>query len=257
MAAKRFVGGFLHVWVQMHRVDHDHILPRGQARQGAADPFQAAVKILPPVARGQNQAFGRVDKIKLPLQSRLQIGRSINDPGGLQQGIDHRIAGDQDAPVLDALGQQVPPRGLGRREMQIGDGGGHLAVHLFRPGGIYITRAQAGLHMTHRGLLVERGQGGGKCGCGIALHQHPVGPAVLDDPQNAGKRGRGDVIQSLARLHDVQIIIGLDLKDGQNLVQHLPVLGGDTDQGLNARRRRQRRDDRGQLDGFGPSAEYG
>ena len=84
------------------------------------------------------------------------------------------------------------------------------------------------------------------------MHQKPVIGAVGQDiPQRGQDRG-GDIGQVLPRLHDVQIDIGHDAEQRQNLIQHLPVLAGDADMHLQAGGGLQGLDDRRHLDGFRP-----
>ena len=141
--------------------------------------------------------------------------------------------------------------------MQVGDGPHHLPVHLLGVGGPLVIGPQAGLHVAHRDLVVESGQRPGKGGGGVAVDQHQVGLGLLQHPVHAGEAFGGDGGQGLPGLHYVQVEIGLQPEDVQHGVQHLPVLSGDTAQGLQLRALCQLQGQGGHFDGLGPGAENG
>src|SRR4030095_14753998 len=65
-----------------------------------------------------------------------------------------------------------------------------------------------------------------------------------------------DLSQRLIVAHDVQIVIGPDVEERQNLVEHLPVLRRDADDaGEMIRMTLELFEDRGHFDGFRSSAE--
>src|SRR5207249_4578030 len=74
-------------------------------------------------------------------------------------------------------------------------------------------------------------------------------PDRLEGPGGEGGQG-------LARSHEVEILVRLDVEQAEDLVQQGPVLGGDADLRLEPRQIPAGRDDRGQLDGLGPGPEH-
>ncbi|MBV6394155.1 MAG: hypothetical protein KPEEDBHJ_03404 [Anaerolineales bacterium] len=66
---------------------------------------------------------------------------------------------------------------------------------------------------------------------------------------------RAELRQSLIFAHQVQVVIRLDLKQVQYLVEHLSVLGGDAYPRLHAGFGGKLTDDRGKFDRFGAGAE--
>ena len=81
--------------------------------------------------------------------------------------------------------------------------------------------------MAHGDLVVEGRQRAGESGGGVPVDKHQVGPDLLQHAVHPGQAPGSDGGQGLPWLHDVQIVVGLQLKDLQHAVQHLPVLGGD------------------------------
>ena len=117
-------------------------------------------------------------------------------------------------------------------------------------------RAQAGLNVGHGNLLVEGSEGGSHGGGGVAMHEHHIGALRLQHGAHAQQDAGRHVVEVLPRLHDVEVVVGGDGEEAEDLVEHLAVLTGDAHhcaemggiglQGL---------DERGHLDGFGASAE--
>ena len=92
--------------------------------------------------------------------------------------------------------------------------------------------------------------GAGTMGGGIAINLAQHGFHAVQDPG-------GQFRQRLVRLHHVQIVIGGDFKARQHGVEHAAMLRGNADArceliGSAA----QMQDERAELDGFRPRAEY-
>ena len=121
---------------------------------------------------------------------------------------------------------------MGWGEVVGGDAPRDLAVHLLGPGAVDVVGAQSGLDVAHGNLLVEGGQGGGRGGGGVAVDEDDVGLALFQHVAHAGEHAGRDVVEVLPLLHDVQVVVGADVKDTEHLVQHLAVLAGDADDGL-------------------------
>lgn len=145
--------------------------------------------------------------------------------------IGHRVAGDEDLPMGLLLPQVALAEWRGR-EVVGGDPPGNLPIHLLRPWAVDVVGTQAGLHVADGDLLVERGEGGGGAGGGVAMDKDHIGLDFLEHVSRAGQHAGGDVVQVLALLHDVQVKIRLHLKYLEHLVQHLPMLPGDAHDGL-------------------------
>ena len=101
---------------------------------------------------------------------------------------------------------------------------GYLTIHLLRPGAIDIMRTQPGFYMTDRNLLIECGKRRSGGGSGISMYQHHIRLHLFQHIPHTEKHTRGYVVQILIRLHDVQIIIRLYIKDMKHLIEHLPML---------------------------------
>jgi hypothetical protein len=86
--------------------------------------------------------------------------------------------------------------------------------------------------MTHLGPAVERGQACGCGGRGVSLNQHPV--------RLLGSQDRLECTHDLGRYlgggltwpHDVEVVVGADVEQVQDLVEHVPVLSCDADPAL-------------------------
>ena len=100
----------------------------------------------------------------------------VSEHGGdHEEGVDHRVPGDEDALVRRPFPAQVPARLFRRGEVEIGEGVGQGAVHFLGVRGGGIARPQPRFHMAHGNPAVEGGQRGGEGGGGVAVNQDPVG----------------------------------------------------------------------------------
>ncbi len=135
-----------------------------------------------------------------------------------QQGVDHRVAGDFDLVDVHPFAQQVVARGLGGREMQVGDHRGQAAVGLLRPGLVDVAGTQAGLNVAHRNLPVEGREGGNETGGGIAVHQHDVRTMTVVAVIEFAHHLQGQAVQRLALGHDVEVFIDLQFEGVQHLL---------------------------------------
>ncbi len=83
---------------------------------------------------------------------------------------------------------------------------------------------------------------------GLRLFEHRL---------HALEHTRRDLRERLIGGHDVEIVLRLDRKEREQVVEHLPVLRGDADDVVDVRVRAQRMNDRGHLDRVGARAEHG
>ncbi|MNH41598.1 hypothetical protein D3C79_1031240 [compost metagenome] len=97
-----------------------------------ADTIKAITKVLSPVAGYQYRApISR--KVLKPV---LEFGPQcwlLKLAYYFQQGIDHCIAGNENAGRVDAFAQQIFVRGGGRGEVECGQRTGQAPVAFFRP----------------------------------------------------------------------------------------------------------------------------
>ena len=119
-----------------------------------------------------------------------------------------------------------------RREIEPADQADSLTVKLFRIRGIDIVSAKARFHMSHRDLQIITGQRGGKGGRGIPVNQHHIRFFLLQNRPDPFQNQGSDIKECLALMHHLQIIVCFHLKNIQHLIQHLTMLSGDTNFGL-------------------------
>ncbi len=119
-----------------------------------------------------------------------------------------------------------------------------------------ISSGQARLDVGDGDLLVVGRQGGGQRGGRVAVHEHAFGPKRSEHAAQSGEDRAGDVGQSLARLHDVQVVVRRDVEQGEHLVEHLAMLRRDAHADVELRHAREALDDGRHLDGFGPRSEH-
>ncbi|MNE36713.1 hypothetical protein D3C80_1305340 [compost metagenome] len=251
------VDRFAHVRVEVDRVDDVHIreLTRG-LHQSLADALEAAPEVFAAVAGDQHHAALGVQEAELVFELAFQRG-AFQLADHFQQRVDHGVAGGVDGRGVGTFTQQVVLRGGGWREVQGGQRAGQAAVAFFRPWRIQVASAQAGFHVGNRNLLVVGGQAGGQGCCGVAVHQHHVGLELGQHRLQALQNRRGHIGQVLAGLHDVQVVVGRDLEQFQNLVKHLAVLASYADARLETVVLGKVEGQRGHFDGFWAGAKYG
>ncbi len=57
---------------------------------------------------------------------------------------------------------------------------------------------------------------------------------LFEDVAHACRDAGGDVVEVLSLLHDVEVVVGLDIEDTEDLVEHLTMLPCDVDDGPKA-----------------------
>lgn len=193
------------------------------AADGAEHVVHGLAQVLAAVRRDEDEA-GALRPVEL--------GMGVAFAHGGAQGVDAGVAGDPDLRLRLALAEQVLLAGLRRGEVVLADDVHGLAVELLRPGAVDVVRAQARLDMPHGNLQVEARERRGKAGRSVPVDQDHVGPLVLEDGLELDQHVTRHVEQRLARLHDRQIVVGSHVEDAQHLVEHLAVLAGNRDHGL-------------------------
>ena len=139
--------------------------------------------------------------------------------------------------------------------MECGDVANDLAIHFFGPGVINVAAAQTRLDMADFDLAVigrKRACHGGR---GIALHDHPIGFFRVENFANTGQQARGERIERLVGLHDVEVMLGREFCEVQHLIQHIAMLARDADAAVKARVSAERMRQREQFDRLWASAE--
>ena len=222
-----------------------------QPAQGVHNLGHRRAVVLPPVAGDQNHFF----PIIVQLVQEGQGKTKITGHRGLQR-VDHRVACHENS-LGDPFRRQVPAVELRWAEVERGDVAHQRAVDLFREGRVLVPGPQPGLHMSHGNLLVKGGQRPGKGGGGIPVDQHQVGPRLLQHVLHAQQALGRNGGQGLAWLHDIQIKIRRDAKDGEYGIQHFSVLGGDAAQTLHTASTLQFPDQRSHFDGLRTGSENG
>jgi hypothetical protein len=211
----------------------------GQVFQPQADVLQGLAKILSPMRCDQEESGAGLRKElganrpgSYPLAQQGCQPRRWRQPCHLVQGIDDRVAGNQDAPLGDPLIEQVLAGPLGRSQVEVGNDSHHPAVHLLREGLPLVVGTQAGLHMGHCDSRIKGSQGCSSGGGGISLDYYPVRLLSPQERLQGRQYGGGNPAGCLVWLHEVEVIVRDNGKELEHLVQHLTVLAGNTDPGL-------------------------
>ena len=223
-AVELLVGGISDERVHVDGVDR---LGVGVLLHHAADGAEHAVHGL-----AQVLAAVRRDEDEAGALGPLELGVGVALAHGGAQRVDAGIAGNPDLGLRLVLVQQVLPTRLRRGEVVLTHDVDGLAVELLRPGAVDVVRAQAGLDVSNGNLQVEARERRREAGRGVAVHEHDVGPLVLEDRLELEQHVARHVEQRLARLHDRQVVVGRHAEDAQHLVEHLAVLAGHGDDGL-------------------------
>ena len=140
------------------------------------------------------------------------------------QCIDDRIARDEDGFRRDVLREQVGLRRARRRKVEVGDAARQAAVHLLRERRVLVVRTQAGLDVSDGRLVVVGSQCAGKRRRRVAVDEHDVRLLLRQDLVESHHGSRRDVEERLAGGHDVEIMIRLDMKEIEYLIEHLAML---------------------------------
>ena len=244
-------GTFLHHGTQVDGIDHLNIVVfLHDLTDSGQNVLHGLSVVLPAVAGQGNDPLAEVHGVQ------LRVGKNeIRSDGGLH-GVDNGVAGDEDLPLNGFL-PQIPGIGDRGREVQPGDIAHQGAVHLLGEGRIHVVGAKTGLHMSHRDLVIKGSKGAGKGGGGIAMNQNQIRLCLLQHPVHAKDGLGGDGGKGLLLFHDVQVILGLQLEDLHDGVEHLPVLTGQAAHTHKFGTLCKLQHQRGHLDGLGPGTEHG
>lgn len=193
------------------------------AADGAEHAVHGLAQVLAAVRRDEDEA-GALGPVEL--------GVGVTLAHGGAQGVDAGVPGDPDLGFGLALVEQVLLARLRGGEVVLANDIDRLAVELLRPGAVDVVRAQPRLDVAHGDLQVEACERRGEAGRGVSVDQDDVGPLVLEDGLELEQHAARHVEQSLARFHDRQVVVGRNVEDAQHLVEHLAVLPGHGDDGI-------------------------
>ena len=208
------------------------------------------------MAGDEDQLLGGIEKPERGGERAAQSGVVLHRVGEMQQRIDHRVAGDEDAARVLALGDQVVA-GFGRRgKVPARNVADDEPVELLGEGTVDIVAAQPGFDVGHGDLLVEGGQRRGHRGRGVALHHDDVGPRSLEHLLHPREHSRGDVEQRLAGGHHIEVVVDAHPGQRDDLVDHFAMLRSDANLGDKARMPHGRAGHRKAFEGFRPRAEH-
>ena len=139
--------------------------------------------------------------------------------------------------------------------MQVGNIARQPTVHLLRIGGVFVKGAQAGFDMPDLYFCIKGGKRGGKRGRGIAMYQDQIGACLREDAGKPTQSFGGDGRERLPLLHDIQVKIGLHMKNIKHRIKHFAVLCRHAAQAFDLRALSELKYERRHLDGFRPRAE--
>ena len=144
------------------------------------------------------------------------------------KSINHSIACNNDFTITNIFTQKVFTTQLCRRKIICSDTSSYQSVHLFWPWAIYIASTQTSLNMRNRYLMIESS----KCSCGtgscISVYKQYVWYTRLENITHTKQYARGDIIQILSLLHNIQVEVGLYIEKRKNLIKHFSMLTCDT-----------------------------
>ena len=113
--------------------------------------------------------------------------------------------------------------------MQVGQSTCQSAVHFFGEGLIFVVGTQTRFHMAYLYLIIICRQCAGESGGCIPVYQNDVGFFLAHHFFQTSQGSCSDTCQCLSGLHDIQVILGVQVEDFQNLIQHFSVLRGNAD----------------------------
>ena len=182
---------------------------------------------------------------------RLSTGSS-----NLVQGIDNRVAGQGNGFALDALGQQRPAVARRSGEVPARQPRDQPAVHLLRERMPEVAGPQAGLDVAHAHAAMKGGERGAHRGRRVALNHHAVIMLATQDRGHAGEHFARDVGEGLSRRHDLQIKIGLELKEVEHPLEQFAMLRRDAEVHPRVRPAPEGMHHRRQFDGLRPRPDH-
>jgi hypothetical protein len=220
---------FPNQWVAVYREHNVQIWKAlQQCADGLADSAHGLAQVLSPVQCNEHHAARRSHHGFKP-----RVLEPAGHAGHFQQGVYDRVAGKKDPGRGNAFSQKPLPGKLSGGEVQVGHYGYQPAIDLLGKWLKAIIRAEACLYVPEWHFVVKCSEAGHESGCGVALRQRYGGLNILKYGLQPCQSADGDLSQALALLHDVQIVVRVDVKCLEHLVQLGAVLCGHGDHGFN------------------------
>jgi hypothetical protein len=229
-AAEAAVDHFADVGVGVDGVDEFAVAAGGEEEGGVADAVEAGAEAFAAVGGHDDEAFAWWGEGAF-VAGEFAAFEFVADE---EEGVDAGVAGHVDGLGGDVFVKEVAGGAGGGGEVESGEAGGEDAVEFFGERFGEAACAEAGLDVADGDVAVEGGEGGGEGGGSVALDEEEVGSFEFEN----GVEGRNDACgeggKGLAGTHDVEVVVGDHAEDGEDAVEHLAVLGGDADAGLEA-----------------------
>ena len=242
------VDGVLDVWVGVNGVDNFDVVARGEAVEGEADTLKTSAETFTAVGGDEDQAFGGVEEGAVNAAGKSAVGEAI---ANVEDGINARVTGNVGSFGGNAFAVEIGGGPGSGGEVDIGEAAGEDAIHLFGEGLGHVPGSEAGLDVADGNAGVEGGKGAAEGGGGVALNDGEFGFKVGEDGFEGGQHSGGGLEKRLAWEHEIQIDIRGDMEGGQDLIEHLTVLAGDTDLDIEkVRRGLKMTQDRAEFNGF-------
>lgn len=251
--AEEAVDGFLDVGVEVNGVDEGGVGEAGGGvGDGLADVLEAFAEAFTAVA-GDEDGAPVAEGVKEGLNAG---GRLFADLfAGEEEGVDDGVAGDVDVAVGDVLAEEGLAVAFGGGDVEIGEDGGDAAVDFFGEGGGFVAGAEAGLDVAEADAVVEGEEAADHAGGGVALDDEGVGAEVFEDGfevlEDAGAEGG----EALAGGHEVEVVVGPEGEEVENLIEHFAVLGGEADAAVGIGAGAEGEHKGGEFNGFGAGSE--
>ena len=210
--------------VSMNGINELNVAPVREAEQAAADAFEGGSEALAAMRGDDDELFAGIE---VPPIATFQF-TGLQPVPDLKHGVDAGIPGNPDPALRYTFAAEIVCGAPGRGEMKRGQFSGKDPVHLFRKGLGEIAGPESGLNVANRNLVVEGCEGAAERGSGIALHNYKLRFLCCEDRFKSRHDPGGRMAERLALSHDVEVVLGLNAKDGENLIEHRPVLRGHT-----------------------------
>ena len=116
-------------------------------------------------------------------------------------------------------------RALRRHEVRVRHEVDDAAVHLLGERLLEISRSKPGLDVPDAHAPVEGGDGRAERRRRVPLDEQPLRGVLDEHAVEGGEGARGELVGRLVGAHEVEVHVGPDLEEVEDLVEHLAVLG--------------------------------
>ena len=250
----------------MDRVDDlDVVEFRHDVADRGEDVFHILAEVLAAVARHADHAlpveielrklFERRGIVVVLVRMGGRLFKRERQVRGGEERVDDGIAREDDPVVRNVLSEEIIAVPFGRREVDVGDVAGQRPVHLLGPRGVLVVRPETRFDVADGDLVVERRKRRDERRRRIAVDEDEVGLLFFKDRIKAEQNAGGDRRERLAGLHQVQVVIGPEVEQAQDLVEHLAVLGRHAEDRVDARFAFEPFHERRHFDRFGARSE--